>query len=211
MVTLVVIVASSATVTLLEASVLYGRIAKELSLSANSDWARPGRWLFVAGATLVPSLLMLCTLLPWVLISLVREVKLKDRTQEALQRARSMLERAEHVAQVGHWSITFTSRAAIVEASDSAFRIWGYRPQSFVLNVEKLFELYHPEDRPTMRNRLTAAIELGESLHLESRIVRADSSHRLVVTQVVAERQADGRVASVFGVIQDVSDEREQR
>jgi diguanylate cyclase (GGDEF)-like protein/PAS domain S-box-containing protein len=201
-----VVLAGAATVTLLEASVLYGQVGP----AARFPGARPGGWLFVAGAVLVPALLFSCLFIPWLLLSLNREVEQKLRTQRDLEDARTSLLRAENMAGVGHWRIDYSNKQVRVDWSDSIFRILGHEPQSFLPTPQRIIEAYHPDDRPEVERIHAHALETAEPFQYELRAVRRDGSVRNVVTQGIAERDRDGRVTSLFGVAQDVTDARER-
>lgn len=205
---LVVLVAVSSAIALLEGSVLWGRA--EMHAPPGTFDAVPGRWLFAAGAVLVPSLVLLCTVLPWTLIVLAREVDQKARTQLELQDTHAMLERAEQMAQVGHWRIRPAGPGPRMEWSDSFFRILGCPPRSFEPSVERLYESHHLDDGAALREAIEHMWETSEPFHLELRVIRRDGDVRTLVTQGVAECDRSGRVSSIFGVVQDVSEARER-
>lgn len=201
---LLMLVAVSAAVTLLEASVLYGR----LEVSPTGPRLQPGRWLFAAGAVLVPSVLACCTMVPWVLIRLAREAAQKTATQRTLEHAKSLLHRAEEVARMGHWQISHEPDGARVVWSDSIFEMLGHPPQSFEPTPEVVIASYHPDDREQVRSTLTRAMETGEPFEFEARALGRDERARIVKTQGRAERDASGRGATLFGVVRDVTEAR---
>jgi diguanylate cyclase (GGDEF)-like protein/PAS domain S-box-containing protein len=204
---LLVVVAASATVTLLEASVLYGRVGP---VESGGELAAPGQWLFAAGAVLVPSLLLSCILLPWLLFGLSREVADKERAQRDLESAHALLIRAEHMAQVGHWRMVVGPHGTSVEWSDSIFRMLGHPPQAFVPTTEKTLQSYHPDDRAEAKATFDRAMRTGEAFACELRAVTADGELRCVLTQGVVERGEDDRTVSLFGVVRDVTEARER-
>lgn len=205
-VVLLVLTAGAATVTLLEASVLYGRS----ELSGGGLAAEPGRWLFFAGAVLVPALIGTCAVVPWLLVSLTREVAEKEAAQRQFSHTRNLLMRAEELAQVGHWHATIEGAEKRIEWSDAIFRIMGYPPGSFTPTENRIYEAYHPDDRELAQQSILDAIRTGRPFQYQARVLRQDGSLRFTVTQGVAEQDRSGRTLALFGVVQDVTEARQR-
>jgi len=134
----------------------------------------------------------------------ITERKLAER--EAEERTRLLL-MAEEVAGVGHWRIDLT--ADTLTWSAEMYRIHGLDSRTFVPDVERTVEAYHPEDRFTVIDHIRDAALLRKDFEFELRIVRPDGSMRNVLSKGKCEVSEDGRPLAVFGVFQDVTERKQ--
>jgi PAS domain S-box-containing protein len=114
-----------------------------------------------------------------------------------------LLRLAEEMAGIGQWRMdaeTLTSTW-----SDQVYRIYGVTPETFDPNLGDSIVFFHPEDREAIRSAVMHGLETGEGFRVRARLIRADGEERLVETHADTERGPDGRVASMFGVFQDVT------
>jgi PAS domain S-box-containing protein len=121
-----------------------------------------------------------------------------------LQERLQTLELAEEMAGVGHWRLD-TERHALTW-SDQVYRTYGLDPEAFDPNVDDAVKYYHPDDRATIVQAITHALETGEGYCLRLRLIRADGEERWVEARADTERGSRGQVTSLFGVFQDVTD-----
>ena len=117
------------------------------------------------------------------------------------------MELVEDVAGVGQWS--FDVKNGTASWSDQVFRIHGLPIGPKAPTYEALLSLYVEEDGRLLAGLVERAIETGEGYALEARIRRPDRSLRTVITKAVCFRGADGRVETLQGVFQDITDYRE--
>jgi PAS domain S-box-containing protein len=110
---------------------------------------------------------------------------------------------AERIGRVGHWRIDLATRA--IHWSEEFREICGIAPD-IEPDVESAFSLYHPDDAVEGRRMIRAAIASGENWDSRRRILRPDGELRYIRTHGVCERDSEGKVAAVFGVIIDVTD-----
>ncbi len=113
---------------------------------------------------------------------------------------------AEDVAGIGNWSIDVTSGA--VHWSDGVFRIFGLDPKDGVPPLGLLLEMYDPADRGYIRTMVGRAVREGCSYTDESKVTRPDGVIRHIKASVGSERNADGDVVTVFGLMIDVTEAR---
>ncbi len=115
-------------------------------------------------------------------------------------------EMAERLGNIGHWS--WTVGAETVDWSPQTYQIHGVDPADFTPTLPAALEAYVPEERERVQAFLTAAIESRSGFDFESRIRRPDGIERLVRSIGECTCGAEGTVVSLFGVFQDVTDER---
>ena len=132
---------------------------------------------------------------------LIDQAELGNRQSEQLK----LLKLAEEMAGVGQWRMdaeTLTSTW-----SDQVFRIYGVTRETFDPNLGDSVDFFHPEDREAIRSAVMRGLETGEGFRARARLIRGDGEERLVEAHADTERGADGRVASMFGVFQDVTEQ----
>ena len=132
---------------------------------------------------------------------LIDQAELANRQSEQLK----LLRLAEDMAGIGQWRMdaeTLTSTW-----SDHVFRIFGVTPETFDPNLGDSIVFFHPEDQEAIRSSVMHGLETGEGFRTRARLIRADGEERLVETHADTERGPDGRVVSMFGVFQDVTEQ----
>ena len=68
-----------------------------------------------------------------------------SRESRELQESKARLEEAQRVAHVGYWVWNLDTDR--VTWSDETYRIFGLRPQESPIDLAKVREMIHPEDR----------------------------------------------------------------
>ena len=114
------------------------------------------------------------------------------------------LQLVETLGGVGHWRLEpATGRLCW---SDEAFRIHGFEPAAVAPSMAEVAHLYHPEDQVLIHRLLSEGASTGATYRL--RILRQDGE-RVTQSQARIERDEDGGVTAIFGIIQDIT-ERER-
>ncbi|HEX3240526.1 MAG TPA: EAL domain-containing protein [Solirubrobacterales bacterium] len=119
---------------------------------------------------------------------------------------RSLLERAEEIAQVGSWDLNRDTREMVW--SDNLFRIFGFEPRTLVPTVEFLFERIHPADRDHVERVVGRALTEGVLHPLEYRILLPDSSLRHVHALATLDEREGGEAGHIVGALRDISERR---
>jgi len=127
-----------------------------------------------------------------------------DRMSVA-QRRISLMARAEEVAEIGSWE--WVPGRSRLEWSDNLYRLFGLEPGAITPTLDFVMERAHPDDR----DRLSRIIGfLGQEGHLapfEYRILDPGHPMRRLRSTVTAVAGSGGVVDSVFGAVEDVTDE----
>jgi PAS domain S-box-containing protein len=144
------------------------------------------------------------------IVGTTRDVTEQRRRKEKLERQNDLFEKAQEIAHVGAWEYDVQSEESTL--TEQAYRIHGLAPASG-MTPEKSLEFYHAEDRPTIRQAFTRAVEDGESYDLEARLTGEDGEERWVRTRGEPQREEgnpEGEVVRVRGTLRDIT-ERKQR
>jgi len=130
-----------------------------------------------------------------------------DRAEEVRRQSErlELLRLVEQMAGIGQWSLDVATR--IVTWSDEVYRIHGVERADFDPSLDDALSFYHEDDRGGLADAIAHGFETGEGYRMRIRLIRADGVERLVETHAEAERGPDGRIMSMYGVFQDVTEE----
>jgi PAS domain S-box-containing protein len=124
----------------------------------------------------------------------------------ALQQSNARLEEAQLVAHVGHYEWNLIDSR--VDWSKELYRIYGLPPQEGPIDLARVFEMIHPDDRESVAREAEETIRSGIHIKTEHRIVRADGEVRYLVSLGTVKRDASGRAYEMFGTGQDITERK---
>ena len=186
------------------------RIARDLQCCLAGD-ARARELLFVRKSgerfpvLLTPSVIRDEAGEPICVLALIRDVSAQHDQELALRTSEARYARAQEVGRVGSWE--YDPQTARFWGSVEARRIFGLDPDTPSFSTEDV-EATTPE-REMVHQALVDLIEKGERFELEYEIVPVQSTEsRWIWSVAEAERDEQGRVVLVTGVIQDVTERR---
>jgi PAS domain S-box-containing protein len=118
-----------------------------------------------------------------------------------------MLSMVESLAGVGHWRVDLVDTR--VSWSDQVYAIHGLSPETHVPTFDNAMAFYPEKDREELAAHWARTVAGEGPFSLELCIDRADGARRRVIARGAAEPGRDGQSPAVFGVFQDVTDQRE--
>ena len=118
-----------------------------------------------------------------------------------------LLRLAEEMAGVGQWRLD--AETMTVTWSDEVYRIHGVERGAFDPSYDDAVSFYHPDDRGPLMKAIAHGLETGEGYKHRMRLIRRDGVERLVMTHADTERGPDGKIAAMFGVFQDVTEQEQ--
>jgi PAS domain S-box-containing protein len=111
--------------------------------------------------------------------------------------------RAEQVAKMGHWMLDPRTRR--VGWSDELCRILEIPDGTAEAALEEVLQYYHADDRSAVQAMLRHTLATGEPGNVRGRLV-IGGKVKWVDVRCTGELDAAGRVVSVFGICQDVTE-----
>ena len=129
--------------------------------------------------------------------------------EQKREQAISVLERAEQLAQIGHWGIDYALQTMV--CSQQVFRIFELDSTAVIPSLETYIELVHPDDRASVSHAYQQAKALLSDLHLEHRILLSGSRVKHLELRGQFSATAEGQPARFEGTIQDVTEIVQQR
>ena len=129
----------------------------------------------------------------------------KERERE-LERVYDLLERAEHIADIGGWEIDPDTRGLFW--TEHLFDILEI-PSDEEPPLDEALDVYHDEDRPIVENAVEEALRSDESFDVESRFRTPSGEVRWL--RIIGEPDVeDGEIVSLRGAVQDITDRKER-
>ena len=123
-----------------------------------------------------------------------------------LQESKAWLEEAQRVAHVGYWVWDLGTDGLIW--SDETYRIFGVTPQDGLIDLDKLREMIHPEDREAVFRTAEEAIRSGARADCEHRLFRPSGEMRVVHSLGDLKKDSSGRPCQMFGTTQDITERK---
>jgi PAS domain S-box-containing protein len=150
---------------------------------------------------------------PYKLFGTIQDITDRKRTEEAfqeisrkLQESNARLEEAQRIANVGHYSWNLIENRVIW--SDEVYRIYGLDPRQGTIDLAKVGEMIHPEDRELVFRAAQEALQSGVPADIEHRLVRPNGEVRTIHSVGTVKRDPSGRPYEMFGTAQDITDRK---
>ncbi|MFN3700566.1 MAG: ATP-binding protein [Alphaproteobacteria bacterium] len=142
-----------------------------------------------------------------------RDLSAIKRHEQALDKRERELMEAEIIGRMGHWRWAVGRDG--IEWSDQIFRIFGVNRKNFKPTIDSLNQMVHRRDVGRVVQAFQRAIIEQNDYDMEFRIVRPGGDIRYIRCEGRCEKDADGDVIALFGIMQDMTErtlyERELR
>ena len=125
------------------------------------------------------------------------------RTRNESQRKLEMMEAA---AGVGYWHVELATQQ--VQWSKGLYKILGLSPDNHAPRLDEGEDWYHPDDWARMHAGFAQALRDGKPYGVDARLYRRDGGERIVRVEGAAAFGEDGKPASVFGIYQDITEQK---
>ncbi len=123
-----------------------------------------------------------------------------------LQENKAWLEEAQRVARVGYWVWDLQTNRVIW--SYETYRIFGLTPQEGQIDLAKVRESIHPDDREEVFRIAEESVRSGERADSEHRVIRPSGEIRVVHSLGDLKKDSSGRPYQMFGTTQDITDRK---
>tara|TARA_R110002020_G_scaffold134518_5_gene300136 strand:- start:2939 stop:5041 length:2103 start_codon:yes stop_codon:yes gene_type:complete len=124
----------------------------------------------------------------------------------AVRRIGVALSRIESMSKTGQWHLDV--KTEVLSWSDEVYRIHGLSPDVSP-SVEEALDHYPEDARSTVRRHLEEAIATGSGFTFTLPIETVSGARKFVRVIGEVEKTNDGEAIGVFGVLQDVTEEKE--
>ncbi|WP_367177004.1 PAS domain S-box protein [Haloarcula rubripromontorii] len=134
-----------------------------------------------------------------------RDITERKAREQELTRTKELLDQAQRIASVGGWEVDVTTDPPEMTATSEFYRIHE-RPPDDDLTLESIIDLYHPDDRETVRTEFQRAIATAEGYDMEIRI--GDESQSRWVRALCEPVTENDDVVKLRGSVQDITDRK---
>ncbi|RYF98274.1 MAG: GAF domain-containing protein, partial [Caulobacteraceae bacterium] len=131
----------------------------------------------------------------------------RARAERLRRENQHMLAMVEGLSGVGHWRVDMVDQHVIW--SDEVYAIHGVDRETFVPTFDDAVDFYPEADREILAAHWARTIAGDGPFSVELWLNRADGVKRRVIAKGATELSFDGEPPALFGVFQDVTDQRE--
>lgn len=137
----------------------------------------------------------------------VRYMLRAAQTNEALRASQRRLANAQRLTRIGDWE--WDIERGRLNASAQLCEMFGGDESVWEHNFDRVLELVHEGDRPSLQQALELASSVGLPFSLEHRIVLPDGTIRMVHHQVRVTRFGEhNAVLRLAGIVRDVTERK---
>jgi PAS domain S-box-containing protein len=141
-------------------------------------------------------------------LSIVRDITARRRSEDALLEAQRRYALATAAGGIGVWHLDVRSQTVQVEGGLLASL--GYAASEVSEQIADWFALISPDDLGEVESRLTAHLSGGSpAFEAEFRMIAKDGSARWIHSRGAAVDSTDGAVSRVTGTYTDITDRKE--
>ena len=131
----------------------------------------------------------------------ITDIKEKQRN---LQRREKQLSEAEAIGRMGHWQWLIGEE--YISWSEEIFRIFGVDQNRFKPSINSLTSLIHKRDLGRVVQVFQRAIIEEKNYDMEFRVIRPGGDVRFVMCEGRCEKNAEGEVIALYGIMQDMTE-----
>ena len=140
------------------------------------------------------------------ILGLLINLRKRRLAEKSLSESEARLSLAAASANAGMWSMSVDTGQ--VWANDEIRELFGFPPHE-ELNYESFLGRIHPEDHERVHRTVQQAMQSGEDLVIEYRVLRADGGVRWIASRGRLQGTTAGKPSSMMGVSADISARKE--
>lgn len=144
------------------------------------------------------------------LSTILRDISMHQQAEEALKESERLLKDSQRLTKVGGWE--FDVKMQTMTWTDETYRIHGFDPREFkpgsAEHAARSLECYPVEVRPLIQRAFQRCLDHGEAYDLEIPFMTAKGRKLWIRTTAEAVME-DGKVAKVYGNIQDITERKQ--
>jgi len=141
----------------------------------------------------------------FLILGLVINLRRRRRAEQFLSESEERLSLAAASANAGLWSLS--EDTGQVWATDKIRELFGFPPH-VELNYEDVLRMIHSEDRKRVQQTVQQAMQSGEDIVIEYRILLADGSIRWIASRGRLQPTKAGKPRSMMGVSVDITERK---
>jgi PAS domain S-box-containing protein len=141
------------------------------------------------------------------IVEATRDITDRIRVEQKLSASEERLAKAQKAAKVGHYEWDLSANTTLWSAE--LYHIFGLDPATYTPNAETFNELVHPEDLDLLSAENVTRLTPIEFHELEFRVIdQTSGAIKHIHLWGETTFNADGAPSNIFGIIQDVTDQK---
>jgi two-component system sensor histidine kinase/response regulator len=140
-------------------------------------------------------------------ISIVENIHRRKLAEEALKNSETALQQSQRLAKIGNWSWNIERDEALW--SDEVYRIFGRDPALPPPLYKELATFFSTESWPKLKAVFEQCQFDGLPYERDAELIRPNGERRYVVFHGAASQSLDGKVCSLHGLVQDITERKQ--
>jgi PAS domain S-box-containing protein len=140
------------------------------------------------------------------IVGISRDITHQKETELDLRTSKYFLERAQQVANVGHWTLQAgPASASKLFLSKEACRTFEIEPGSFDGKLQSFLAFVHPDDRHNVNKAMSLALVNQTPYSMDHRILLNDGIEKWVHVQTEVTPATETDAPMLLGIVQDIT------
>jgi PAS domain S-box-containing protein len=144
-----------------------------------------------------------------VILNLTSAVDITERkkAEEKIRESETMLKNSQQLAKIG--SFHYNAQTDQAYWSDELFVLYGLEPEKKMMSRSEARSFLHPDDVTLGDDMILKALETGDAVEVEYRIIRADGVVRnhFAITQITKDE--NNEMIAIDGTVQDITERKQ--
>ena len=135
-----------------------------------------------------------------------RDITARKAREERTREVNLLMKESQKLAQLGSWQ--WDVNKDLVTWSDELYRIYGLEEDNLDASFTGYLKLVHKDDRERVRKTIELALNTGESVHFEERIVRPSGEIRYLKSWGQMRPMDGAGQIKMFGACLDITERK---
>ncbi|OUR79940.1 hypothetical protein A9Q83_03075 [Alphaproteobacteria bacterium 46_93_T64] len=140
-------------------------------------------------------------------LAIIRDISKRRDYEDKLIQNETEMALAQQIGGFGHFRMNLSDRS--IFWSKELYRMYDLDPDTTEISIEQAQSFFGKEEHASLTNTIRKIIAEKTSRNFTVEVQLKNGSLRHMVGTMLPETDKDGKVNSIFGVIQDTTDQRE--